>query len=153
MISLILTQPSPDDLARLAAQLRWQDKVEITRSSGTDALSVLQDSVALSAESIMACTRAGEPVLACGVVPTPQFPKVGLAWMLGTKLVEEHPLTILRKAAPLLDRWCESYPHGLQNYVDAENTLARRWLRLLGFVELQQVLLNTFPFIHVYRHV
>lgn len=153
MIPLVLTTPTSDDLARVAARLRWQDVVEITRSSRTDAESAVRASVAVSAQSHFVSTRTGDPVLVCGVGATPHFPKVGIAWMLGTPLIEEHPLAILRRARPLVDSWCELYPHGLQNFVDAENTLARRWLQLLGFREIQQVLLNDFPFIHVYRNV
>lgn len=150
---LHLVPSRPGDVDRIAARLRWADRVEITRATGTDGATALRASFDTSLHAYTVRTEADEPVCMVGVAETPGFPKVGIIWLLGTPLVEDHPLALLRLAPKVLAEWGERFPHGLQNYVDAENSLSRRWLKLLGFVELQEVRVNTYPFIHVYYHV
>jgi hypothetical protein len=150
-MTLTLTPSSLSDVERLAGNLRWADRVEITRSMQTDSLTALRTSYETSQRCYTVWTPKGEPVCMVGMAETPKFPKVGIIWLLGSRLCEDHPLGLLRLAPPVLTEGEQLYPHGLQNYVDAENTLSRRWLKLLGFVELQEVQVNGFPFIHVYR--
>lgn len=152
-MTLHTSTTTSDDLADVASRLRWADVVEITRSTKTDALSVLQASAASSRHVQTIWTERGERMALVGVRPTPNHTNVGILWLLGTPLVEAHPLALLRLAPQVLGPWEQEFPDGFQNYVDAENRLARRWLRLLGFVELLDVQVNSFPFIHVYRHV
>lgn len=148
---LTLAPAKSSDVDRIADRLRWADRVEITRSSRTDGSTALRAAFETALQSYTVWTPKDEPVCMVGVAETPGFPHVGIIWLLGTSLCEDHPLGLLRLAPQVLAEWRPRFPLGLQNYVDAENALSRRWLRLLGFVELQEVRVNAFPFIHVYR--
>jgi hypothetical protein len=74
----------------------------------------------------------GAPVCMFGVSPNPVLQGVGMPWMIGTTLLERHAMTFLRRCRPYLEEMSESFVL-LQNYVDARNVSAIRWLKWLGF--------------------
>jgi len=57
---------------------------------------------------------------------------LGVPWLISTIHVERYPREFLRATKPLVDEMLGRHQR-LQNYVDASNTAAIRWLRWLGF--------------------
>lgn len=50
-------------------------------------------------------------------------------WAVFTTAIDEHPMPFLRAS----QRYVDSLPGYLENYVDARNTLTIKWLKWLGF--------------------
>lgn len=125
--------PRPGDAEELAAHLRDQDRDELTAAGHDDALGCIEQSIRMSR---LCWTARVDGELACifGVAPigTVLDPR-GACWMLGTPLVPKHRGILARLAPRYIQQMLEAYPH-LVNQVHAENTIATRWLRKMGFV-------------------
>ncbi len=70
------------------------------------------------------------PLALYGVLP--HGPGVASPFMLGCDHLANHPVALQRYARDVLADWKKEYRH-LFNWVHAENTVAIRWLELLGF--------------------
>lgn len=123
----------PGDVEHIAAHLRDQDAAEAAANGHTDILLALRDSVAASAAVVVA-TAHGEPGCIFGCVPagTVLAPSA-VVWMVGTHLVPQHQRVLARLAPRYILAMRERFGR-LYNTVHAENTLAVRWLRHMGFV-------------------
>lgn len=74
----------------------------------------------------------GVPVCMFGVAPISVLNGIGAPWMLATDGLEAAQVPFLRTCRPVVREMLASYPR-LINLVDERNTVARRWLRWLGF--------------------
>lgn len=74
----------------------------------------------------------GVPVCMFGVAPLSVLNGIGAPWMLATDGLEAAQVPFLRTCRPVVRAMRDSYPR-LLNIVDERNTVARRWLRWLGF--------------------
>lgn len=74
----------------------------------------------------------GIPVCMFGVVPSSILGNVGRPWMVGTKLLDEHPHVFLRRCQGCLREMREGFDT-LENFVDVRNKRAIEWLVWLGF--------------------
>lgn len=72
------------------------------------------------------------PVLLFGVVPLDTAQPIGTVWCLGTEEIERHPFPLYRMGRQWVDKLTARYS-ALANYVHADNALAIKWLRWLGF--------------------
>lgn len=73
-----------------------------------------------------------ELVALYGVATLNRIEKVGCPWMVGTDTLEMHPITVLRHNRKVLGDWRGRFDR-LINYVDARNTVSKRWLKWLDF--------------------
>jgi hypothetical protein len=62
-----------------------------------------------------------------------QTANCGYPWLLGSAEVERIPVTFLRASRHYVDHFLKLCA-GLENYVDARNTLSIQWLKWLGFM-------------------
>lgn len=67
-----------------------------------------------------------------GVSDCSHLGNIGVPWMLGTKLIEEFPITFVRHCKEYVSEMMEGHDL-LVNYVDVRNKKSIRWLRWLGF--------------------
>lgn len=76
----------------------------------------------------------GVPVAVAGLNRPSLLSSTGYPWMLGTSELERPGVAkaFLRVGGPILQTMLETCEH-LENWVDARNTRAIRWLRWLGF--------------------
>jgi hypothetical protein len=76
----------------------------------------------------------GVPMCMFGCVAASVMGNVGRPWMVGTKLLDEHPLVFLRRyrRSGCIEEMRERFDL-LTNYVDVRNTRAIEWLSWLGF--------------------
>ena len=125
--------PTPAHVEELAANLRQQDRDELTASGHTDHQRLIAESVAMSD---WAHTALVDGRVACifgvarhGTLLDPR----GIPWMLGTDLVTQNRRALARLAPGYIRAMLRDYPH-LINIVHAKNTVATRWLRRAGFV-------------------
>ncbi len=73
----------------------------------------------------------GEPVCMFGFTPVEWGENVAAVWMVGTKKIDEKPLTFLKGSRSAVDFMLSQKPV-LVNYVDDRHKKAIRWLRNLG---------------------
>lgn len=135
-----------EHVERMAPNMRQADVEEIEASSGLDPYSALRRGMACSSH-VWTGTVDGEPACMFGVVPVSMMSSVGVPWMLGTPLVEEHATAFLRRNKRYVKQMTAAYNY-LVNYVDDRNVKAIEWLKWLGFTmsEPQQFGYKRMPF-------
>lgn len=74
----------------------------------------------------------GVPVCMFGVTPLSILGGYGSPWLVGTHEIDSHAWAFLHSSRAGILELFEQWGH-LQNFVDARNTKAIRWLKYLGF--------------------
>lgn len=120
-----------DDVYDLAPRLRQADKDEVKASSNLDALGALLISMECSEETNSIIAPDGEVIGMFGVAPTPD-PMLGVPWMLASDRLPEVRKEFIPQSLEWVKEINARYPI-LYNYVAKDNTVAKRWLRYLGF--------------------
>jgi hypothetical protein len=125
--ALEILKAEPQDAAEFAPLLRYADRLEIDAATMGDPEAVLRHGIEVSD---LCCTvyYDGEPICIFGIVGD----DFGSIWLLGTDLIEDHPIAFLRVSKAIVNHLRKSYSF-LGNYVDARNTVHVRWLKWLGF--------------------
>lgn len=118
------------DIAVILSDLRSSDAAEMA-ALGTTAEDAMRMGLSMSDWS-MTGMLDGDPVCMFGVAPQNYLLGFGTPWMLATTRIESAQVAFLRACRPVVQRMCETYP-SLSNVVHADNVMAIRWLRWLGF--------------------
>lgn len=120
--------------------MRQADRDEVSALSGRTPARALLNSVKRSsvAETVLIDGRA-EMIFGVGDVNI--LAGVGSPWALGTDEIERNQREFLRKSVACRDRMRARYPV-LCNVVDARNRVSVRWLKWLGFVFSEPVLVS-----------
>lgn len=141
-----IVQATLEHAQRMAPRLRQADIDEIWASSMLEPETSLTRGVACSSH-VWTGMVDGEPACIFGVVPVSFMSGIGVPWMLGTDLVEEHATAFLRRNRRYVKRMTRAYNY-LVNYVDDRNVKAIAWLEWLGFTvsEPQQFGALNMPF-------
>lgn len=122
---------TPEHAAAVGAAARDADRQELWASDRLTPRRAIELGAALSPETLTALFD-GVPACVFGVNPGPILCDLARPWMIGTPLLERHPLAFLRRSRPVVAGWAKRYTT-LANHVDARNTHAVAWLRWLGF--------------------
>ena len=139
-------QASRIDAHELTPRLRKSDVTEIRRASGMDPAAALEYSVKVSdPDMCWAATLDGQVEVLFGANEIEPY-RLGGIWMLGSDAIEQNPRSFWKHCREYLEVMHERYP-GLMNYVDVEHTSALRWIRRLGFRDIQLVDFDGYPFI------
>jgi hypothetical protein len=119
------------DALSLAPRLRAGDLLEITLASGQTAEYVLVQSIGLSDGTAFAAIESDTGVVIAmgGVVA---HGEVGVPWLLGSEEVRKYPAVLICAARDSTLEWSKKHPT-LINFVHAENRLAIRWLKHIGY--------------------
>lgn len=127
-----LRPPVPADALVLAAHLRQADVDECRACGQGDLAPAIAASIEASTWAVTALS-AGRMVAIFGVAPRGSLlADVGSPWMLGTDLVREESRALMRLAPQYIAAMLRLYPR-LENYVHEENTVAKAWLKRMGF--------------------
>ena len=118
--------------AAVGAAARLADRRELWASNRVSAERALRICLLLSPDARCALFD-GEPACVFGVNPGGILGGAAAPWMIGTTLIERHPLAFLRRCRPVVRAWAKRYT-SLRNHVDARNTDAVAWLKWLGFL-------------------
>jgi hypothetical protein len=113
----------------MASNMRSQDAAEVMASSGATPHEALTLSYEVSSECFTIIHEDGSIVGMFGVADAGHF---GSPWLLGTDKLTETKRVMLPVAAKWVEDKLDQYPL-LLNYVHADNTVSRRWLKSLGF--------------------
>jgi len=120
-----------EDAVEVALNIRGADKSEIWASGKNLPIPCLIRAHSASTQCFSLVVN-GQVACIFGVAPASLLGSVGVPWMIGTSLVEKHPLLFLRKCQKSVLAMSDSYAT-LINYVDARNVMAIHWLSWLGF--------------------
>lgn len=118
-----------DDVAELV--VRDADRREFLAASGEDPEQVIERGLRDSLE-VMAGRVDGELVCIFGIASRGILATVWVPWLVATDSMYRHRREFVGHCRPVLDAMLDRYPK-LENFVDARNTAAIRWLRWLGF--------------------
>lgn len=119
-------------LRHIADNLRQSDLDEVKASSELTASEALEASYHYSTHAWVILSQTGEPIAAFGAVPHGALQGAGVVWMLGTDGIRREGYSIARKTRRYFDELNAAY-FMLWNYIDARNTVSKRWLRWGGF--------------------
>ena len=125
----------PEDVDLLGPKLREIDRREIRALSGLSPEEALTLSFERSSRVFSALTGAGEIIQMWGVGSIgPLLGFVGMPWLLASDLLERPEVAreFIRQSRPYARDLEEGFRR-LENRVHAENRLAIRWLKWLGF--------------------
>lgn len=144
----VYRSPTQEDIEHVAANMRDVDVLEVAASGGRTPLLALVDSINESTISQTAVFD-GVPVAIFGFVYDDISDKAGV-WMLCTNDVYKHRATFLRESVRILTGWLP-LAEELYNFVAVDNAITRRWLKLAGFVEGDEMPYGPmgFPFVRV----
>jgi hypothetical protein len=126
--SIVLADSSHIPL--IAANVRHADREELKACSGRTPAEVMALGLAVS-EVAWTGLVDGVPVCMFGVAPA-ETEGIGRPWMIGTKLLERYQMVFLRRCRKRVELMHAFFPL-LENWVDARNEMAIKWLSWLGF--------------------
>lgn len=119
--------------AVILRNLRGQEKRTLERL-GIDASKVLAEAIRNEFPSFV-CWVDGEPAAIFGGHSETLLGECRL-WMLTTPLIEEHQVPLLRASRRFVQWMARAYGP-VVGMVDSEFEVSRRWLRWIGFKEVQ----------------
>ena len=122
---------APEDMRKLAPNLRQADIAEVAAATGQTGLEALLEGLALTPFCLYA-TYDDAPMAAFGIVPDKENPELGVPWLLGSDLIAKCPVTFLRYSRNWLRTLGADY-EVLANYVKADHAESINYLKHLGF--------------------
>lgn len=121
------------DLVALFQNLREQDHAELVATYGEEGLfGAVVNVWRTSYDHAHTGLANGEVLCVFGIKIPSLIGGRPQPWMLTTNLVLRNPKTFIKRSKRIIDYWSVTYP-GMTNYVHAENSVAIRWLRRMGF--------------------
>lgn len=120
-----------DHIAEIGKKVRPADREELWAASLSTPENVMKRGLEYSDKAYTGMI-GGEPVCMWGVAPVDLLFGLGAPWMVGTSDLDEHATKFLRRCRKHLLELFEGYDK-LENYVDARNVKAIRWLKFMGF--------------------
>lgn len=118
-------------VVQLLPQVREADRTEFSAFSGMTAAQVLD--IGLRCSTVAYAGLVNNNVVAIfGVSPRSLLTGSAVPWLVASHELPHYQKTFLRRCRPVVREFLGRYPF-LENYVDARNTVAIRWLRWLGF--------------------
>jgi len=116
--------------------MRAQDRREVMDSHGVFGLNLLRDAADWGDARV---GKVGDDILCLfGVTPMTIVGGGGIPWMISTDAIRKHARIFLPRSKQWVDEQLEEYGY-LTNYVDERNTVAKRWLKWLGFTLAEPV--------------
>lgn len=120
-----------EDIDFVAEHARDDDRIEAYSQTGHEITYALNLTYAMS--SVSWCGKVnGKPVVVFGVTPDGVFGESANPWMIGTDEIIRYQVPFLRRCCYYVNIMQRDFPY-LHNYVDERNTVAKRWLKWMGF--------------------
>lgn len=119
-----------DDAVWMAPRLREADRRELIAHTGQHPEGVLRASVAMGGALTGEIDGVPAAIIGCPMVNA--LPRTGRPWMMGTDLIDEHPVPVGIASREKVEEW-KGQVDLMVNYVDSRNRKAVKWLSWLGF--------------------
>jgi hypothetical protein len=122
------------DIEALAPHVRQPDRDELWASHRVTPGQALRHCYLVSRDTTFVFTGVAmnKPVCMFGVKPGTLLSGVSVPWMIASEDIEFHSRVFLRESRKVTKVFAENFPV-LENYVDARNVMAVRWLQWVGF--------------------
>lgn len=117
--------------AAIAANMRRGDIDEAAASGACGPHAAILRSIRVS-HDVYAGLVDDNPACLFGLGIGDQLAGVARPWLLGTPLIDRHRIAFLRNNRDVVEMWSRHW-RVLENWVDARNVVAQRWLAWLGF--------------------
>ncbi len=127
-----VVEATPAHATELATSMREPDVAEVWATRHQTPLEALLAGLEHSQPHAYTALIDGRVICMFGLAPQTLTGEVGIPWLLGSELVEEHYRTFARHSRKMVQWMREMHPK-LRNIVDARNTFSVRWLAWLGF--------------------
>ncbi len=121
----------PEDVDAIAADARAADVAELWACGRVTPAQALAFGFRHGGEHAWTGLVDGRPVCMFGVTPVSLLDRSGTPWMVGTRRLDRHALSLIRHSHEAV-RLMRSAYDSMANVVDARNTAAIRWLRWIG---------------------
>nr|BDD45115.1 hypothetical protein 5 [bacterium] len=131
MVTADIIPALPEHIPVIAADVRPQDAAEFWAVAYSTPERAMQQGVDYS-DRVYTGRINGQPVCMFGVHCDSLLERLGTPWMIGSRLLEQHAITFLRHCRAEVQKMLSGYDM-LENYVDARNAPAVKWIRWLGF--------------------
>lgn len=126
-----IVQSTKDHVLPIARNARPSDTQEVAAAGGRTVEEALLDGLRVS--SRCRTIMDGEiPIAMFGVAPD-VVTGLGIVWMLGTPLMDEARMFILRNSVKEIEGLHTAGGHTLYNYIDVRNEASMNWLKWCGF--------------------
>ena len=119
------------DVELLVDDVRQADIDELIATSGESPELVMYKGLCVSTHAWVGIVD-DVPICMFGVAPRSLLTGHGHPWMISTNKVDKNARKFARHSHDVIGMMRESYQY-LDNWVDARNTRAIRWLKVLGF--------------------
>lgn len=120
------------DVNYIADNIREADRQELWAASHLTPFQALKISFLISRDIVFVGTADDVPVCMYGVKPPSMLGNKAVPWLIGTEDVPLHSREFLRRSREVVEEFSERFPY-MENFVDARNEDAVRWLQWLGF--------------------
>lgn len=124
------------DCIALAPNLREEDVLELSLSSGEAPLDALIGSLQVSEECNAIISDDGDVIGMFGVATIDET--LGSPWLLGAPGIKDIAREFIAGSKAWVESVQERYPI-LVNFVHEENLVAIRWLQKLGFIFIRRI--------------
>lgn len=132
MTEYAVVHAAPEHAAWVAEHMRAADVAEVWAGWRHTPRQAVERSLAVSRDASYAGLADNVPFCVFGVGVATALSSVGSPWLLGTDDLPRHAEAFLRGSRAFVGHARNEYSR-LENYVDARNAVAVRWLRWLGF--------------------
>lgn len=121
-----------EDIAVIAHNVRQPDREELWAAGHLEPYKAIELSFMVSRDTSFTGMAGGKPVCMFGVKKPSLLNSVAVPWMIASEDLEFHSREFLRRSRDLVKALSRTFPH-MENYVDARNVVAVRWLQWVGF--------------------
>lgn len=115
----------------IAANMRQSDRREVYYLAAFTPLSAVRATLVCAVKSYTAMVD-DVPALMWGISRRSFISSVGVPWLLGTPVAEEHQFKFGRDTLTYFNEMASLFPR-MENYALAENKRALRWIKWAGF--------------------
>lgn len=145
--SVIIVKSNAGDIFELKDNLRKEDIAEV-EACGYTPYEALTNGYIYS-DCYSAKVR-GKTEAMFGVSSHNQPAGWGVIWYLGSDESFHHPIALVKGGREYTDKWLQQYKL-LHNAVDVRNTKHIQWLKHLGFIFTESILINSYVFLQFYK--
>ena len=126
-----IEQTTPEHVYQVAMNIRKPDLDELWATTMQRPYDIMMSALN-SSDAVFTGFVDDEPVCVWGVASESLLFNTGVPWMVSTKAIDKHAIQFIRHCRAEVMKMFEKYD-SLENYVDARNKNAVRWLKWLGF--------------------
>lgn len=144
---VIIVPSTAHDIFELKDNLRQEDIAECAACGHTPKQALIEG---YTWSECYSAKVKGKTEAMFGVSSYNQPKGYGVIWYLGSNESFRHPIALVKGGREYVDKWLEKY-NILHNVVDIRNTRHIAWLKHIGFIFTDTVMINGYVFLKFYK--